>query len=45
MNFDGSESESITQLAVNVPRNEGREINLEPNIPMEIKVAAKICVC
>ena len=42
MNFDGSESESITQLAVNVLRNEGKEINLEPNIAMEIKVCDKI---
>ena len=35
-------STSITQLAVNVLRNEGKEINLEPNIAMEIKVCDKI---
>lgn len=37
-NFDGSESESITQLVANVPAGEGREISLEPNTNMQIKV-------
>lgn len=37
-NIDGSESESITQLAVNLLMNNGLDINLQPSTKMDIKV-------
>jgi len=37
-NYDGSQSESITQLAADIPTGEGREINLQPETNMHIKV-------
>ena len=37
-NFDGSESESVTPLALDVPMNEGRDVELSPGTPMFIKV-------
>ena len=40
-NYDGSDSESITQLAMNVLRNEGREIDLAPETNLLIKVSEK----
>ena len=38
-NYDGSQSESITQLATDVPTGEGREINLQPETNMHIKAS------
>ena len=37
-NIDGSESESIIQLAVNIQMNTGIEINIQPNTRIDIKV-------
>ena len=37
-NLDGSHSESVTQLAFGVAGNTGKDIDLEPNIELQIKV-------
>lgn len=37
-NIDGSESESITQLAVNLQINQGIDINIQPMTIIDIKV-------
>lgn len=37
-NTDGSESESITQLAVDLPRNSGIDVNIQPGTHTTIKV-------
>lgn len=37
-NVDGSESESITQLAVNLQINQGIDINIQPMTIIDIKV-------
>lgn len=37
-NIDGSESESVMRLVDNLKMNEGKEISLEPNKRMQIKV-------
>ena len=37
-NYDGSMSESMTQLAVNVQMNEGIDINIQPMTTIDIKV-------
>ena len=44
-NYDDSESESISQLAVDVPMNEGRELELQPGTDMTIKVYIYIYTC
>ena len=38
-NVDGSYSESVTVLAQDVGQNTGRDIDLEPNIQLQIKVS------
>lgn len=37
-NVDGSESESITQLAVNLQINQGIDVNIQPMTIIDIKV-------
>ena len=37
-NVDGSYSESVTVLAKDIVQNTGRDIDLEPNIQLQIKV-------
>ena len=37
-NFDGSQSESVAQLASNVQYNSGQETSLEPGTVLNIKV-------
>ena len=37
-NFDGSESESLTPIALNLQLNEGMETSFEPDTPVDIKV-------
>ena len=37
-NVDGSLSESVTQLATDVEQNTGSDIDIEPNIHLQIKV-------
>ena len=44
MNYNGSQSESITQLATDVPTGEGREINLQPETNMHINPLSPIDV-
>ena len=39
-NYDGSQSESITPIAVNLQLNEGMESSFEPDTPVDIKVTS-----
>ena len=39
VNVDNSKSESVAQLASNVPYGSGQEVNLEPGVLLQIKVS------
>jgi len=39
VNADKSKSESVAQLASNVPYGSGQEVNLEPGVLLQIKVS------
>lgn len=44
VNYDGSKSESIIPLAVNIQLNEGEDISFEPDTSVTIKVTAHLIV-